>query len=207
MTTESKAYPVNLKGEITVMPSRWIWIFKWLLAIPHYIILCFLWIAFVVVSFISFWAIVFTGKYPKGLFDFNSGVLRWTWRVGFYSYQALGTDKYPPFSLDPDPNYPADLEIPYPEKLSQGLVWIKWWLLAIPHYIVVVIIQGGTGENSGGGLTTILALFGAIALLFTGKYPADIFRLVIGLNRWVYRVAAYASLMRDEYPPFRLWDN
>ena len=206
MTTETKAYPVTLKGELTVMPSRWIWIFKCILGIPHYIVLCFLWLAFIVVSIIAFFAIVFTGKYPKGLFDFNVGVLRWSWRVGFYSYQALGTDKYPPFSLDPDPNYPADLDIPYPEKLSQGLVWIKWWLLAIPHYIIVGIFQGGAGWKMG-GLTFILAFFGAIALLFTGKYPAEIFKLVIGMDRWVYRVLAYTALMRDEYPPFRLWDS
>ena len=207
MTTESKTYPVNLKGELTVMPSRWIWIFKWLLAIPHFIILCFLWVAFVVVCIIAFFAILFNGKYPRGLFDFNAGVLRWSWRVGFYSYQALGTDKYPPFSLDPVPDYPADLDIAYPENLSRGLIWVKWWLLAIPHYIIVGIFQGGNGGRSGGGLVTILAIFGAVALLFTGKYPAEIFKLVIGLNRWSYRVAAYVSLMTDKYPPFRLWDN
>jgi hypothetical protein len=205
LTTESKSYPVTLKGELTAMPSRWVWIFKWLLAIPHYVILFFLWIAYVVVGIIAFFAILFTGKYPKGLFDFNVGVLRWSWRVGFYSYQALGTDKYPPFSLESVPDYPADLEIPYPEKLSRGLIWIKWWLLAIPQYIIVGIFQGGAGWKMG-GFTFILTLFGAIALLFTGKYPAEIFKLVVGTNRWAYRVIAYVSLMRDEYPPFRLWD-
>lgn len=207
MTTESKTYPVNLKGELSIPPGRWVWIFKWLLAIPHYICLFGLWVAYIFTWIISFFAIVFTGKYPKGLFDFNVGVLRWSWRVFFYSYQALGTDKYPPFSLDPDPNYPADLEIPYPEKLSQGLVWVKWWLLAIPHYVIVGIFQGGYGGRGCGGLTTILAVIGAIVLLFTGKYPAEIFKLVIGLNRWSYRVIAYVSLMTDEYPPFRLWDS
>jgi len=139
---------------------------------------------------------------PKGFIQLQ---LRRT-RVGFYSYSALATDKYPPFSLEPDDKYPADLTIEYPEKLSRGLVLIKWWLLAIPHYIVLAFIQGGAGEGRG-GLTTILAIFAAIALLFTGKYPEDIFKLVVGMNRWTYRVAAYASLMTDEYPPFRLWDE
>jgi hypothetical protein len=198
MTTENIIYPVTLKGELTEMPGRWQWIFKWLLIVPHVICQFGLWIAFAVVTFIAFWAVVFTGKYPRGLFDFNSGVLRWGWRVGFYSYQALGTDKYPPFSLEPDPGYPADLEIPYPEKLSQGLVWIKWWLLAIPHWIIVSIFSD---------LLSVLVLIGGIILLFTGKYPADLFKTIIGLNRWSYRVAAYVGLMRDEYPPFRLWDN
>ncbi len=120
---------------------------------------------------IAFFAIVFTGKYPKGLFDFNVGVLRWTWRVGFYSYSALGTDKYPPFSLEPDPNYPAELDIPYPEKLSQGLIWIKWWLLAIPQFDYrLAFSREELGWSSGGGIVTLLAIFGAIALLFTGEY-------------------------------------
>jgi hypothetical protein len=206
MNVESKAYPVTLKGELTIPPARGWWLIKWLLGIPHYIVLFFLWIAFVVVCIIAFFAILFTGKYPRGLFDFNAGVLRWSWRVGFYSYQTLGTDKYPPFSLDADPNYPADLDIPYPEKLSRGLVLVKWWLLAIPHWIIVGIFQGGFGYRNG-GLTFVLAIFSGVALLFTGKYPKDIFKLVIGMNRWIYRVAAYVSLMRDEYPPFRLWDD
>ena len=205
MTTENKAYPVTLRGDFTIPPGRWVWIFKWLLGIPHYIVLCFLGIAFIACWIISFFAILFTGKYPRGLFDFNVGVLRWSWRVGFYSYQALGTDKYPPFSLNPDPNYPADLEVPYPEKLSQGMVLIKWWLLAIPHWIIVWIFQGGTGGGNA-GLVTILAIINAIYSLFTGKHIPDIFKVVIGMNRWSYRVFAYVSLMRDEYPPFRLDD-
>jgi hypothetical protein len=202
MTTESKTYPVNIRGELTIPPGPWLWLVKWFLAIPHYILLCFLGIAFIVVCVIAFFAILFTGKYPKELFELNTGILRWSWRVGFYSYSALGTDKYPPFSLESNPNYPADLDIAYPEKLSQGKVLVKWWLLAIPHYIIIGIFNSGQG-----GLTMLLAIIGIIARLFTDKYPEDIFKLVIGMNRWTYRVVAYASLMRDEYPPFRLWDD
>jgi hypothetical protein len=204
MAQQQGVYPVSIRGELTQPPARGWWLIKWLLAIPHYIILAFLWIAFIVVAIIAFFAILFTAKYPRGLFDFNLGVLRWTWRVGFYSYQALGTDKYPPFTLK-SVDYPADLEIPYPEKLSRGLVLVKWWLLAIPHYIVIDFLQAGYGWG-GAGLTFYLAIFAAIVLLFTGKYPNDIFKLVVGINRWTYRVAAYASLMTDKYPPFRLWD-
>jgi hypothetical protein len=204
MSQEQISYPISITGELTVPPARGWWLIKWLLAIPHYIILAFLWIAFIVVSIIAFFSILFTAKYPKGLFNFNVGVMRWTWRVGFYSYQALGTDKYPPFTLKAG-GYPADLEVPYPETLSRGLVLVKWWLLAIPQYIVVGIFQGGLGYRYG-GLVFILAIFAAVALLFTGKYPKDIFNFVIGMNRWSYRVTAYAALMTDHYPPFRLWD-
>ena len=204
---EQGIYPVSIKGELSEPPARGWWLLKWLLGIPHYICLLGLWIAYMVVWIIAFFAILFTTRYPKSLFDFNVGVMRWTWRVGFYSYQALGTDKYPPFTLK-SVDYPADLQIEYPEKLSRGLVLVKWWLLAIPHYIITSVFQGGGGEGSKvPGLANVLAIFAAVALLFTGKYPEDIFKFVVGMNRWSYRVCAYVGLMTDQYPPFRLWDD
>ena len=197
-----RAYPVSVEGEIDSPLSRWLWLVKWLLAIPHFIVLLFLWIAYIIVTIIAFFAILFTGRYPRSLFDFNVGVLRWTWRVGFYSYSALATDQYPPFTLEPR-EYPATLEVEYPEQLSRGLVLVKWWLLAIPQYLIVGVFQGGLGLRYG-GLQGLLVLFAAVALLFTGRYPRDLFVLILGMSRWTIRVLAYASLMRDEYPPFRL---
>jgi hypothetical protein len=195
-------YPASLNGEIDPNLGRWLWLIKWLLIIPHLVVLSFLWVAYVLLTIGAFFAILFTGKYPKGIFDFNVGVLRWSWRVAFYSYNALGTDRYPPFSLS-SRDYPANIEVEYPERLSRGLVLIKWWLLAFPHYLVMGFLQGGSGFMSV-GLTSILAIIGAVGLLFNGRYPDDIFRLVLGFNRWTLRVAAYSSLMTDEYPPFRL---
>ncbi len=200
MTTEA-AYPVSVTGELDPALGQWLWLVKWLLAIPHVIVLSFLWIAFFFLSIGAFFAILFTGKYPRGIFDFNVGVLRWSWRVGFYAYTALATDRYPPFSLSTR-DYPANLEVEYPKQLSRGLVLIKWWLLAIPHYIVVTVFSGGGA--GGPGLASVLAVFGAVGRLFRGRYPADIFTLVMGFNRWSLRVGAYATLMTDEYPPFRL---
>jgi hypothetical protein len=209
--TTPTVYPVALSGALDGDLSRWLWVVKWLLAIPHYIVLAFLWLAFFVLTVVAFFAILFTGRYPRGIFDFNVGVLRWTWRVNFYSYWALGTDRYPPFSLKEEPDYPARLEIAYPERLSNLLPLVKW-LLAIPHLILVGIFVGGWGWTWGddywgigiAGLVGILVVIAAIVLLFTGSYPRSLFDFALGLDRWVFRVAAYVALMRDEYPPFRL---
>lgn len=204
--------PVQLGARLDGPPSRWLWLVKWLLLIPHFIVLAVLWVAFFVVTLIAFFAILFTARYPRSLFEFNVGVLRWTWRVMYYGYSALGTDRYPPFTLGEAPDYPATLSVAHPERLSRGLVLVKWWLLAIPQFFVLAIIGGSMGNAvSGldwrvpfGGLLPLLVLFVALSLLFVGRYPKGLFDLVVGLNRWVYRVLVYVSLMRDEYPPFRL---
>ncbi len=195
---DNQPYPVSLEAELDSQLSRWLWLVKWILIIPHVIVLAILWLVMVILTVAAFFAVLFTGRYPRGIFDYNVGVLRWTWRVSFYSYSALGTDRYPPFSLK-DADYPARLKIEYPERLSRGLVLVKW-ILGIPHFFVVGIFQGG----EFGGLNSLLVVFSAIVLLFAGRYPTDIFHLVVGINRWSLRVAVYALLRRDEYPPFRL---
>jgi hypothetical protein len=201
-------------GDVPASGRGW-WLVKWLLLIPHVVVLAVLGLVFGVLTLVALVAIVVTGRYPRAIFGFNVGVLRWAWRVGYYGYAANGTDRYPPFTLADVPDYPAHLEIDYPERLSRGLALVKWWLLAIPHYLVLALLLGGTSTTAAGGgnvgsvvfglgLIGLLVLIAAVGLLFTGRYCQGIYDLVLGLDRWVLRVVAYVTLMTDAYPPFRL---
>jgi hypothetical protein len=209
---------LRLTGEVDQRLSRWLWLVKMLLAIPHFVILAVLWAAFVVVTVIAGVAILFTGRYPRALFDFTVGVLRWNWRVGFYVHAALGTDRYPPFSLAADVDYPAALEVAYPERMSRPRVLVQW-LLAIPHVVVVGLLVGvfmlypipalnelgGAMQLAGGySVLNLLVVIAGFFLLITGELPRGLFDFLMGLNRWIYRVLCYVALMSDEYPPFRL---
>lgn len=192
--------PVHLKGELIEPLSPALWIVKWFLAIPHFVVLCFLGIAAAFVTAVAFFAVLFTGRYPRGMFDFVVGVMRWAWRVSFYSCGALATDRYPPFTLK-SVDYPADLHVDYPQRLKNWLVLFKWFL-AIPHFAVLAAFTGGSYGFAG--LLWVLLLIVAVLLLFKGTYHKDIFKLVIGIHRWGFRVFAYVALLTDEYPHFRL---
>ena len=185
---------VRVRGEVDA-PSRWLWLLKWcVLAVPHYPILILLYLAYPLSTVAAGVVVLCTGRYPRPLFEFNVGVLRWSWRVMNYRFPMNSTDKYPPFTLASAPDYPGDLEVDYPDRLKNWAVLVKW-LLAIPQVLLCWSMEAPL---------QVLCVIAALALLFTGSIPQGAFDLLMGMVRWRYRVAVYVSLMRDEYPPFRM---
>lgn len=210
--------PVVLTGHLAERPSRWLWLVKMLLTLPHFVVLAALTVVFAVATLVAGVAVLITGRYPRPVFDLVVGILRWEWRVGFYVYAALGTDRYPPFSLGAELDYPATLDVAYPQHLSRGLVLVKW-LLAVPHLVIVGLLAGtimlypipalnglgGDLQLAGGySVLNLLVVIAGFFLLVTGRYPVPLFDFLMGINRWGYRVLAYVALLTDEYPPFRL---
>lgn len=182
-------YPVQYDVEYPQQLSRWLVLIKWLLVIPHFVVLYFLQLALGIVTFIAFFAILFTAKYPRSMFDFAVGVRRWNANVTTYLY--LLRDEYPPFSIDPG-EYPARYEVAYQEQFSRWLPFVKW-LLIIPHVIVLAFV----------GIVLLFVLIIAwFAILFTARYPEGLFRYAAGTLRWNERVNAYTLLLTDNYPPF-----
>lgn len=189
------AGPVRVRGDLGA-PSRWLWLVKWcVLAVPHYPILILLYLIYPLLTVVAAVAILVTGRYPRPIFDFNVGVLRWSWRGMNYRFPMNSTDRYPPFALGPRPDYPGDLAVDYPERLARWTVLVKWWLLGLPHIVLCWAMEP---------LLQVLCVISAVWLLCTGSINRGMFDLLMGIVRWRYRVAVYVSLMSDEYPPFRL---
>ena len=177
-------------------PSRLLWLVKWcVLAVPHYPVLIALYLVYPLLTVVAGIAILFTGRYPRPIFEFNVGVLRWSWRVMNYRFPMNTSDMYPPFTLASRPDYPGDLEVDYPEQLSRWAVLVKSWLLALPQIVICWAMEP---------LLQVLCVISAVRLLVRGTISPGMFDLLMGIVRWRYRVAVYVSLMRDEYPPFRL---
>jgi hypothetical protein len=184
-------YPVTFDVEYPQELSRWLIFVKWLLVVPHVVIVYFLALAWEVVTLIAFFAILFTGRYPRELFAFAVNVFRWSSNIN--AYAGLLRDEYPPFSWESG-IYPVVYDVEYPEQLSRLLIFVKW-LLAIPHYLALILL------GIAAAVVHVIAFF---AILFTKQYPESLFRFVVGVQRWGLRVSAYVYLMRDEYPPFSM---
>jgi hypothetical protein len=189
MAPAESAHPVTFDIAYPERLNRWLILVKWLLAIPHLIIANLLDNVAQLLAFVAFFTILFTGKWPEGMFKFTVGCLRWQYNV--YAYVLLLRDEYPPFSFDPG-QYAVAFDVAYPEKLNRWLVFVKW-LLIIPNLIVFLLVA------LAWAITLIVAWF---AILFTGRYPRGLFDFAVGVMRWSARLNAYVYLMTDKYPPF-----
>ena len=175
------AYPDRL--------SRGLIFIKWLLIIPHLIVLSLLGVGLGVVTIFAWFAILITGSYPRGMWDFAMMVLRWSARVMAYYY--LQRDEYPPFG---DTDYPVLFQMEYPEHVSRGLIFVKW-LLVIPHIIILYFLNA---------ITSVVLFIAWFAILYTGKFPRSMFDFMTGVARWSHRVVVYELLLTDVYPPFSM---
>jgi hypothetical protein len=170
---------------------------KLALLIPHLVILSFLGIAASVVTYIGYWAVLITGKYPEVLFNFLVGVQRWSARTDSWLYGLA--DSYPPFSLTA-PDYPASYEVGYPESSSRwrallGVLILPKLAFLVPHFAILY----------GLWLASFAAIYvGYWIALIRGRYPAELFEFVSGVQRWSYRTEAWLAGLTDRYPPLGL---
>jgi Domain of unknown function (DUF4389) len=173
----TEGYPVRVDGELSRVSAA-LWPVKLVLAVPHVLCLAVLWSAFVVLTAVAFLVVLFRARYPRAIFDFNVGVLRWTWRVLFYG-PTFGTDRFPPLGLADRHEYPARLHVVYPTRQRRGLSLLGWWLAGIPRYLLAAVI--------------------AIGCALGWPWVAD-WNAVLAANRWVISIVACAALLADEYP-------
>jgi hypothetical protein len=189
-------YPVDFQVDYPEEGiARWRALFQGLLLIPHWIVLLFVYIGAFFVWIVVWFAILITGRYPRGMFDFLAGTMRWTNRVNAFQYWM--TERYPPFSLGDEPDYPVRTRIDYPPdgRIARWRVIVQY-ILAIPHFIVVGFLF--IAEY----VVIVIAFF---SILFTRKWPRSMFDFTVGIVRWRTRANAYGYFwMTEKYPPFSL---
>jgi Domain of unknown function (DUF4389) len=183
-------YPARFEIAYPAELNRWLPLVKWLLVIPHLFILLFLGIGAFFVAVYAFFAVLFTGRWPRGAFDYLVGTFRWAFRV--VAYFHLMVDDYPPFTLADVPSYPLRLNVEYPEHIDNWRPVVQW-LLAIPYLIVAGVLYWLTG---------ILSIVAFFTILFTKRIPRDLFDLMVPGMRWQLRGNAYTYFTTDRYPPF-----
>lgn len=190
MTPPNPDYPVRVEIDYPARLNRFLPLVKWLLAIPHYLALWVLGIVALVVLVISWFAVLITGNYPLGMFNFLVGFERWRVRVAAYLF--LQTDQYPPFSLDDDPSYPVRFRVDYPQHTARWRPLLNW-LLAIPALIGSAVV---------GLIASVAVIFAFFSILFTKSYPQGLFSAVTIAERWAARVLIFSYWMTEAYPPF-----
>ncbi len=190
MAADMSDYPVTFDVAYPESPSRWLILVRWLLAIPHLVVLYFLSLIAALVWVVSFFTILVAGTYPDSLYRFMVGVTRWSLNVNAY---VLFLDRYPPFSMDATDYEEVTFTVEKPD-FNRWLVLVKW-LLVIPHLIVLTVL---------GVIALVAALLLAIGVLVMGRYPRGLFDFLVGVGRWEARANAYMTFLVDAYPPFSL---
>jgi hypothetical protein len=190
--TAAAPYPVTFDVEYPEAPNRWLILVRWLLAIPHYIVLYFVQLVALVFIVIAFFTILFAKTFPTGMFNFVVGYLRWYQNVWF-GYLPF-RDEYPPFSMREGAYAPVTVTIERPAEYNRWLVLVKL-IFAIPHLIVLAALQV---------VGFFVFIYMLLAVLFTGRYPRGAFDFLVGVGRWYLRVDAYILLLVDRYPPFSM---
>lgn len=177
------AYPARHK--------RWLLFLRGLLILPHSIILSFLLFAVSIVTFFAWWAILFTGRYPEGMWSFSMSVMRWSARVQAYTMNLR--DDYPPFGDGP---YPMTFAQVRPARQSRLLLFARPFML-LPHYVCLLFVVFAA---------SLVGLVAWFAVLILGRMPRGMFTFITGTLRWIYRVYLYQLMLTDAYPPFSM-DN
>ena len=188
---EPSAYPVQYQSDYVERRSRLTTFFRLILAIPHYFVLTVYSIIATFAVIIAWFALLFTARWPQGLYDFTAGVLRYSARL--YGYLHLTTDAYPPFDLGEHDEYPMRLRIAPPkESYSRAKVFFRI-LLAIPVMIIAYALY------LVAELGSLIAWF---AIVITGKQPQGLQSMInLGVAYYV-RSAAYICLITEDWPPF-----
>jgi len=187
-------YPVTVEADPQAEYSQFLPLAKWLLLIPHYVVLFLLGVAAGLVTFIAFFATIITGRYPRWMWELMVGVQRWGLRV--VAYLLLMTDRYPAFSLEPAPGDAIRLNAVYPEQVERWRPLVTW-LLVVPYALVAALLFA---------VTQICAIIAFFTILFTRRIPADIQALMREGLRWQTRANLYLYWLSTEYPPFR-WEE
>ncbi len=169
--------------------------FGWLyIGIPHGFLLLFVGLWSQVLAFVTFWIVLFTGRFPESIFEWQMGYQRWSLRLSAVLANLI--DGYPAFGVN-GTSEKAALEIQRPERVNRGLVILRvlfgWLYVLIPHGVCLI----------GRGIATaVLAFLAWWAVLFTANYPTRWHAFNVGTLRWSTRIAFYLGYFTDEYPRF-----
>jgi hypothetical protein len=190
-------YPAQLDFRGTLEIGRWRPLVQWFLAIPQLLIASALGSLRGVLTLISFFAVLFTRRIPRPLFDAIAMTFRYEWRAA--SYALFMREDYPPFDFQPTAtddgvDQHTLVTFTYPGLMSRWKPLVKW-LLAVPHYFVLFFL---------GIAAAVVVMVGFFAVLITGEYPQALRDYLVGVYRYSVRVQAYVGLLTDRYPPFSL---